>query len=56
MFFSFFFIFYFLGSFQQSDLDINSSFCCQQDIDDGKCECPPGFKGDGVKSCIGKRC
>ncbi|XVE93501.1 hypothetical protein REPUB_Repub01dG0198000 [Reevesia pubescens] len=21
------------------------------DIGDGKCQCPPGFKGDGVKSC-----
>nr|CAN79862.1 hypothetical protein VITISV_021998 [Vitis vinifera] len=37
------------------DLDVNSSFYYQQDIDGGKCECPPGFKGDGVKSCKGKR-
>lgn len=28
---------------------------CQQDSADGKCTCPPGFKGDGVKSCAGKR-
>lgn len=27
----------------------------QQDSADGKCTCPPGFKGDGVKSCEGKR-
>ncbi|KAJ6906809.1 hypothetical protein NC652_024267 [Populus alba x Populus x berolinensis] len=23
------------------------------DVDGGKCQCPPGFKGDGVKSCVG---
>lgn len=27
----------------------------EQDKGDGKCVCPPGFKGDGVKSCVGKR-
>ena len=26
----------------------------EQDIGDGKCQCPPGFKGDGVKSCEGE--
>lgn len=28
--------------------------CSQQDDEEGKCTCPPGFKGDG-KSCQGKR-
>lgn len=26
----------------------------EQDAGDGKCQCPPGFKGDGVKSCEGE--
>lgn len=30
-------------------------FCCHQDIGDSKCVCPPGFKGDGVKSCEGEK-
>jgi hypothetical protein len=28
---------------------------CEQDNGEVKCQCPPGFKGDGVKSCEGKR-
>ena len=54
--FLFIYLFIYFCSFQQIDLDVNSSFYYQQDIDGGKCECPPGFKGDGVKSCKGKRC
>ena len=54
--FIFIYLFIYFCSFQQIDLDVNSSFYYQQDIDGGKCECPPGFKGDGVKSCKGKRC
>lgn len=30
-------------------------FYWEQDKENGKCVCPPGFKGDGVKSCVGKR-
>lgn len=28
------------------------TFSACLDIDGGKCECPAGFKGDGVKSCV----
>lgn len=41
--------------FQQIVLDANYSFYYQQDIGGSKCECPPGFTGDGVKSCEGER-
>uniref|UniRef100_A0A7N0TVG5 EGF-like domain-containing protein n=1 Tax=Kalanchoe fedtschenkoi TaxID=63787 RepID=A0A7N0TVG5_KALFE len=27
------------------------AFSACSDTDDGKCKCPPGFKGDGVKTC-----
>ncbi|KAJ6986327.1 vacuolar-sorting receptor 3 [Populus alba x Populus x berolinensis] len=30
------------------------TFSACLDVDGGKCQCPPGFKGDGVKSCVGK--
>lgn len=33
------------------DSQDGQSFSACLDIDGGKCECPPGFKGDGVKSC-----
>lgn len=32
-----------------------SSVCFEQDSENGKCQCPPGFKGDGVKSCVGEK-
>ncbi|KAJ6814676.1 vacuolar-sorting receptor 3-like [Iris pallida] len=28
-----------------------STFSACQDTGDNKCQCPPGFKGDGIKSC-----
>ncbi|PNT57350.1 hypothetical protein POPTR_001G294400v4 [Populus trichocarpa] len=28
------------------------TFSACLDVDGGKCQCPPGFKGDGVKSCL----
>lgn len=28
---------------------------CQQDNEERKCTCPPGFKGDGIKTCEGQR-
>ncbi|KAJ8763482.1 hypothetical protein K2173_002365 [Erythroxylum novogranatense] len=28
------------------------TFSACLDVDGGKCQCPPGFKGDGVKSCV----
>lgn len=34
---------------------IHSVNSFQQDNEEGKCTCPPGFKGDGVKNCEGKR-
>jgi hypothetical protein len=30
-------------------------YLCEQDNGEVKCHCPPGFKGDGVKICDGKR-
>uniref|UniRef100_A0A6N2LVD3 EGF-like calcium-binding domain-containing protein n=1 Tax=Salix viminalis TaxID=40686 RepID=A0A6N2LVD3_SALVM len=28
------------------------TFSACSDVDGAKCQCPPGFKGDGVKSCV----
>lgn len=54
------YFFFFEGKFlkkkklSESKLSFKSCFS-EQDDGGVKCKCPPGFKGDGVKSCEGKR-
>lgn len=45
----------FQGPHFEIKFDIILWFQWEQDKGDSKCVCPPGFKGDGVKSCVGKR-
>lgn len=45
----------FQGPYLENTFNVILWFLWEQDKGDGKCVCPPGFKGDGVKSCVGKR-
>lgn len=49
---------YFILFFSESDfmkvISANSCPWWVQDTGDSKCKCPPGFKGDGIKTCAGK--
>ncbi|KAL0454310.1 UNVERIFIED_CONTAM: Vacuolar-sorting receptor 3 [Sesamum latifolium] len=40
------------GCWHENRNGITFSACV--DTEEGKCTCPPGFRGDGVKSCVGK--
>ncbi|KAL0412627.1 UNVERIFIED_CONTAM: Vacuolar-sorting receptor 3 [Sesamum radiatum] len=40
------------GCWHENRNGITFSACV--DTEEGKCTCPPGFSGDGVKSCVGK--
>lgn len=45
---------FFKKNLSESKLSFESCFS-EQDDGGVKCKCPPGFKGDGVNSCEGKR-